>query len=135
MKTLKIKSMKLKEVTQVYDMEIPKNHNFILENGVIAHNCSYSIVAYNGAYIKYHYPLHFYLGELSIRTDDDLKELADECRELILPVDIHKSHHSMWTIDNHKLRPPLSLIKGVGEIASKCIYDLFHGELNEYEKK
>ena len=37
---MKIKKIKIIESQDVYDIEVPKYHNFALENGVIVHNCS-----------------------------------------------------------------------------------------------
>ena len=44
--------MKVKSVTKttkkapVYDLEVPKYHNFILKNGVVVHNCRYAMQKY-----------------------------------------------------------------------------------------
>ena len=41
--------MKVKRVTKtdrredVYDLEVPKYHNFILKNGAVVHNCRYAM--------------------------------------------------------------------------------------------
>lgn len=117
---MKIKKVK-KYKENVYDISVPLNQNFLLANGAVAHNCShaasYAIVAYNCMYLKYHYPIHFWKGMLTIRSGDEdkLKEMLKECQHYILPVDIVKSHATDWLIEGDKLRSPLSLIKGCGE--------------------
>ena len=41
MKVKSVKKTKRKEA--VYDLEVPKYHNFILRNGVVVHNCRYAM--------------------------------------------------------------------------------------------
>jgi len=86
-----------------------------------AHATSYAIVAYNGCYLKYHHPLHFWKGELTINAEkhDKLRACLSECRDLLLPIDAIKSDPHEWLIDDGKLRPPLVLIKGCGAGAAK----------------
>ncbi len=46
MMKLKIKSIKTGTKRHVYDLNVPKNHNFfILEKGILTHNCDYLTVA------------------------------------------------------------------------------------------
>lgn len=114
MKKLKIKSIKSLGYQEVYDISMPTNKNFVLENGIVAHNCSYATVCYIGAYLKYHYPQYFWLGELSIRSREDLDHVWDEARHFILPPDIIRSQPEEWCIEGEKLRAPLSFVKGCG---------------------
>jgi hypothetical protein len=117
MRKLKVKSVKSLGEQQVYDLVMPTNHNFVLENGTVAHNCSYSIVSYNTAYLKNKYPVDFWLAELSAESgnEDKLREYAGELGDMILPVNILKSHPSEFLIEGEdKLRPPLLTLKGVG---------------------
>ncbi|MEM4380507.1 MAG: hypothetical protein QXL01_07500, partial [Thermoplasmatales archaeon] len=81
-----------------------------------AHAVSYAIVAYNGCWLKKHYPLDFWMGELTAHGDDVKKMISylRECRKFLLPIDIFKSHVFEWKIEGEKLRPPLNLIKGCG---------------------
>lgn len=81
-----------------------------------SHAVSYAMVAYNGCYLKHHHPLHFWKGELTIKSDDHdkIREYLKECSDYILPVDVRKSHPTEWMVENDGLRPPLSLLKGCG---------------------
>lgn len=124
----KIKSVKKISQQDVYDIEVPETHNFILSNGVIAHNCShatsYAIIAYNGCWLKYHYPLDFWKGELTVHGNDEKKMYSylRECGRFLDKIDIIKSDISEWVIeDSQKLRPPLSFIKGCGAKGAKSI--------------
>jgi len=86
-----------------------------------AHSTSYAIVAYNGAYLKHTYPAYYWLGELTVRSDDHdkLREYLRECADLVLPVNVNKSKASEWSIEcidgKDMIRPPLSVIKSVGD--------------------
>jgi len=138
---LSIQSFEIIEETEFCDIEVPLIGNFILANGVVAHNCahstSYAIVSYNGAYLKHHYPVYFWLGMLSIVTDDhdSLKSYLSECSHLVLPVDIIHSHPSEWRIEGDKLRPPLSLLKGCGGTSVDRIRDILLLSLDELRIK
>jgi DNA polymerase III alpha subunit len=95
-----------------------------------AHSASYSIVAYNGCYLKKHYPLDFWKGELTAHGDDNKKvsSYLKECRKYILPVDIFRSEPVEWNIEGSKLRPPLNSIKGCG---AKGVINIKNFLLNE----
>lgn len=112
-------------VQKVFDFSMPSHHNFVLDSGVVAHNCSYGIVAYNGMYLKHKYPNHFYLGELSVRSNhEDIQEILEECRDIVLGPSILKSHPTDWMIEGDKLRAPLSIIKGCGGVGAIGIHKL-----------
>ena len=123
MKKIKIKSVKSVGVQPVYDLVMPTNHNFILENGLVVHNCSYALVSYNTAYLKKNHPLDFWLAELSAEAanEDKIREYASELVDILLPIDITKSDPLEYTIEGNKLRPPLITMKGVGENAAKSL--------------
>lgn len=47
----------------VYDIEVEDNHNFVLANsGAIAHNCGYSVLTFQTAWLKHYYPREFLLS-------------------------------------------------------------------------
>jgi DNA polymerase-3 subunit alpha len=85
-----------------------------------SHSAAYAVVAYNAMWLKYHYPIHFYRGLLSINNDDhdEIKFIIREAGDIILPPDVQCSHASEWLIEGNKLRAPLCLIKGVGTIGA-----------------
>jgi hypothetical protein len=113
------------ETEDVYDIEMPTHHSFVLESGAIAHNCahstSYAIVAYNGAWLKHHYPVDFWKGELTVRhgNQEKLRDYLNEAADLILGTSVLRSHPTDWTIEEVsgtlKLRPPIMSIKGCGQ--------------------
>jgi hypothetical protein len=128
MAKLKVTSILKKSEIEVFDISMPSNHNFILDNGVIAHNCShavaYSTISYACAFLKYHYPLEWWA---SILTNATAKEINEEfypyVRDMVLPPDINVSTEKI-TIDYKlgKLRNKLSTISGVGEkVAEKIV--------------
>ena len=44
---MKVKRViKTDKTVPVYDLEVPKTHNFILKNGVVVHNCRYALQKY-----------------------------------------------------------------------------------------
>lgn len=44
---MKVKSVKkTNKKKPVYDLEVPKYHNFVLKNGVVVHNCRYALEKY-----------------------------------------------------------------------------------------
>jgi len=98
-----------------------------------SHSAAYAVVAYNGMWLKYHYPIHFYRGLLSINNDDhdEIKLIIREAGDIILPPDVQHSHANEWTIEGDKLRAPLSLIKGVGGIGAADLKQFIdHGTIN-----
>jgi len=81
-----------------------------------SHAVSYAIIAYNGCWLKKHYPLDFWKGELTSHGDDNkkLSSYMRECRKLLLFPDIFKSDVAEWKVEKEQLRSPLNLIKGCG---------------------
>lgn len=102
-----------------------------------SHSASYGIVANNGIYLKARYPLYFYLGELTINSDDreKVQDLISECPDLILQPSIFKSHPSEWRIEDGKLRAPLTVIKGVGSKSASSLIALLEKGLDSYTMK
>jgi DNA polymerase III alpha subunit len=123
MKQVTVKSVTSLGIKPVYDLVMPSNHNFILDNGAVVHNCSYSIVGYNTAYLKHKFPIEFWTAELTTFGDkeDKLRDYMQEIGHLILQPSISKSMPFDWTIEGNKIRAPLSVIKGLGGVTAQVI--------------
>jgi len=108
-----------------------------------SHSASYAVISYQTAWLKYHYPLHFYASLMSSEQDQSkIAELIIECKEKgikILPPDINKSGE-YFTVNDDSINYRISTIKHVGESAVKHIKELrpikdFEDFLNRREKK
>lgn len=100
-----------------------------------SHSCSYAIVAYNGCWLKKHYPLHFWKGELTVNSDnhEKIKNYFDEFKHYLLPLSAAKSHPTDWVIEGKGLRPPLCLINGCGEKSLEILKRFIDTPLNQLE--
>ena len=84
-----------------------------------SHAVAYSLVAYQTAWLKAHYPAEFMAAVLSSDMDhtDKVVGLIDECRKLVLeirPPDINRSEYLFTVVDAHSISYGLGAIKGVG---------------------
>lgn len=102
-------------------MEMASGH-FLLANGAKAHNCkahavSYAALGYAAAFLKHHYPLEWWTSVLS---NADKNEVTDtfwrHCGHLVDMPDI-KLSGAAYEIQGDRIRAPLSLLIGVGEVA------------------
>lgn len=90
-----------------------------------SHSVAYAFVAYQTAYLKVYYPLHFWAATLSSEVDDT-DQLALYVNSLkakgipILPPDVNRSH-SKFTVEGNGIRVGLSAVKGLGEAAIAAI--------------
>lgn len=118
---LKIKSVKSLGMQDVYDIEVPGTHNFVLPNGVVAHNCSYSLVAYACMYLKTNYKLDWYKSILSNATKDDLTtKFWHKVQDFVSLPDINLSTDD-YEIVGDKIFAPFSILTGVGEKAYESL--------------
>jgi hypothetical protein len=137
--TRKLIKTKLVGERNVYDISMPDQPNFVLQNGLIAHNClfgmwafnrshsvSYALVSYWCLWLKAHYPLEFAAATLD--SEDDplkqvvmLKELRNEGISYT-PVD-PKLSTDHWQVGKKRLIGPLTAIKGIGPAKVKTILD------------
>jgi len=86
-----------------------------------SHSVAYSVIAYQTAYLKAHYPAEFMVATLSseIGDTDRIVKLIDDCRKreiLVLPPDVNLSGKNFAVLNGH-IRFGLCAIKNVGESA------------------
>ncbi|MGG0719766.1 DNA polymerase III subunit alpha [Robertmurraya massiliosenegalensis] len=91
-----------------------------------SHAVAYSVIAYQLAYLKTHYPVHFMAALLSSVSNSETK-IAQYIREIkqmeikLLPPSINQSGYS-FLVDQIGIRYSLTAIKGVGVAALKEIF-------------
>lgn len=86
-----------------------------------SHSVAYSILAYQTAYLKAHYPIEFLVANLSVNKDktSEITLFLDDARKHqidVLPPDVNKSELD-FSIEDGKIRFGLAAIKNVGESA------------------
>ncbi len=91
-----------------------------------SHAAAYSLVAYQTAWLKTHYPSEFMAATLSSDMDKTDKVVAflDECRMLkldVLPPEVNASEYMFIANDARTVRYGLGAIKGVGRGACEAI--------------
>lgn len=93
-----------------------------------SHSAAYSVIAYQTAYIKAHYPAEYMAGVLTHNLND-IKKITffiDECRRQGIPVlgpDVNESEFNFTVNDNGEIRFGMAAIKGVGENAVRSIVE------------
>lgn len=90
-----------------------------------SHSVAYGVIAYQMAYLKANYPEVFYTELLTTVINDASKTSAylEECKKnnvLILPPNLDRSTNT-YMLENHKIRLPLTLIKGISDNLSQTI--------------
>ena len=83
-----------------------------------AHAVSYAVIAYQTAYLKYHYPCEYMASVLSSVPDNTAKiaEYIADCRASgipVLPPDINESNDG-FTDTGSSIRFGLAAVKGIG---------------------
>lgn len=120
MKKLRIKSMKSLGNHDVYDISVPATRNFILDNGVVAHNCAYSELGYVTMYLKHNYPLEWWCSELNQSSEDKIRHYVTILGDKIVPPTL-ETPSDRFIIVGNKIAAPLTIIKGVGPSSIKEI--------------
>jgi DNA polymerase-3 subunit alpha len=102
-----------------------------------AHSVAYSLLSYQTAWLKVHYPAEFVAALLSSvldKTDDVVKYIA-ECRELprhlpsltepieVLPPDVNQSGWKFTAVDGRHIRFGLGAVRGVGAGAVRSVLE------------
>jgi DNA polymerase III subunit alpha len=90
-----------------------------------SHAVAYSMISYQLAYLKAHYPLYFYAALLTVSIGDEEKvsSCIQEMRRrkiVLLPPSINRSYYS-FSIENGSIRYSLAAIKHVGAQAVNAI--------------
>jgi DNA polymerase-3 subunit alpha len=105
------------------------HHNYFVNDLLTAnsHSVCYGILAYRTAYLKAHYPSHFWAAVLTSElSDSDKVARYIECARAqgveILPPDVNVSHHG-FTATGGRIRFGLMAIKGIGEATVDAILE------------
>jgi DNA polymerase III subunit alpha len=91
-----------------------------------SHAAAYSIIAYQTAYLKAHYPAEFMAAVLT-RNLNEIKKitfLMDECKRMgitVLGPDVNESEMKFFVTRKDVIRFGLGAVKGVGESAVEAI--------------
>jgi uracil-DNA glycosylase family 4 len=93
------------------------------------HSVSYSLISYYTAYLKAHYPRHFYMVLLNYENDghkihEYLRDFIDKGYGKVLPAKINKSDVG-WSLEGKNLRAGLCTIGGIGVKAAEHITSLY----------
>lgn len=102
-----------------------------------SHSVAYSLVAYQMAFLKAHFPEHFMIAQLNIviGSDTKTKEYIDESRRFNLKlegVNINESS-DQYILKNQKIIVPLNLIKNIGkETVNHILKERENGKFLDY---
>jgi DNA polymerase-3 subunit alpha len=101
-----------------------------------SHSVAYSIIAYQTAYLKAHYPAEFMAATLSseIGSTEKIVKLIDDCRKMgieVLFFDVNESGFDFKVVDG-RIRFGLCAIKNVGESAIDTVIKA-RGEKGSFE--
>ena len=84
----------------------------------LAHSVEYSVLSYETAYLKCHYPVQFLCAIMNSKGDQEkVLPYIEECHRLsieILPPDYSIGNRD-WTVEGNAIRCGLCYIKGVGK--------------------
>ena len=91
-----------------------------------SHAVAYSVLSYQTAWLKAHYPAEFMAALLSseIGNTDNVVRYINEARELgllVLPPDVNESGFKFTVVGDQRIRFGLGAIKNVGEGAIESI--------------
>ncbi|MCB9255345.1 MAG: DNA polymerase III subunit alpha [Bdellovibrionaceae bacterium] len=87
-----------------------------------SHSAAYSMVTFQTAYLKTHYPVEFFAALLTVErenTDKITRYIADARKHgiAVLPPDINESETDFTVMSDKQIRFGFGAIKGVGQIA------------------
>ncbi len=90
-----------------------------------SHAAAYSLISYQTAYLKTHYPVEFMSATMTmdIINTDKLQFFKEECNKMgikVLPPDINNSSYE-FSVKNNQILYALPAVKGVGEANMKAL--------------
>ena len=90
-----------------------------------SHAAAYSLISYQTAYLKCHYPMEFMCAvmDLDMTNTDKLATFVSDCKDMhfdVLPPDINKSE-AEFSVEDGNIRYALGAIKGVSAAAMEGI--------------
>lgn len=93
-----------------------------------SHSAAYSVVAYQTAYLKAHYPNEFIAANMTNEMDDQdkLSQFIDNARKLsieVLPVDVNRSF-AVFEVEGGNIRYGIAAVKNVGAGAAEAIVEV-----------
>ena len=137
---VKIISRKSLGTQEVYDIGVERDHNFTLENSLVASNCfnkshsmAYAYITYQTAYLKANYPVEYMAALLTAnRGDQDkVQRYIANCIKLgieVEPPDVNSSELTFSPLPKQmtgavkdKILFGVSAVKNVGETAIETI--------------
>ncbi|MBD2562409.1 MULTISPECIES: helix-hairpin-helix domain-containing protein [Nostoc] len=131
---IKIATRKSLGKQNVYDIGVERDHNFAINNGLIAANCfnkshstAYGYVTYQTAYLKANYPLEYMAALLTANSGDTdkVQRYITNCTNMSIsidPPDINRSGVD-FTPTAGKILFGFSAVRNVGQNAIACILE------------
>jgi DNA polymerase III subunit alpha len=132
MKMVKIIGRRALGIQSVYDIGVVKDHNFVIQSGLVASNCfnkshstAYGYVTYQTAYLKANYPVEYMAALLTANSGDQDKipRYITTCLNMgimVEPPDINRSGIDFTPLENSVLFG-LSAVRNVGQAAIESI--------------
>ncbi|GAA5334007.1 DNA polymerase III subunit alpha [Thermus hydrothermalis] len=112
---------------EVFDLTVEGTHTFVAQDVIVhnSHAAAYSLLSYQTAYVKAHYPVEFMAALLSVERGDSDKvaEYIRDARAMgipVLPPDINRSGFDFKVVGEEILFG-LSAVKNVGDAAAEAI--------------
>ena len=124
---LKKNNIKESESTAIFDMM----EKFAQYGFNKAHATAYSVIAFQTAYLKTHYPVEFMTASMiNAKTDTGaLTPLIQDCHKMKIKLrgpSVNDSNYDFDVNDNGEICYGLAGIKGVGDAAANCIIETRH---------